>query len=350
MGLFPKDRNLAASPERVELAVRASDYQLRPAELSVRLDAFLRRFLSWRSRTSIQELIEEGYVEVRPAPPERAGELAIERRSSRKLRHGALVVVRIPEELRLPAVRAEPGELSVLYEDEDVLVVDKPALLPVHPSGRHLSDTLIQRIHAVYGDPHNERPVPIRLCHRLDRETSGAVLCGKNRAAHRKLMLQFERRQIDKEYLAIVHGRPEGERGVVDRPLGAAHTGRVHLRMAIAADGAQARTRWELREARGAYALIACWPETGRQHQIRVHLASIGCPLVGDKLYGGDEELFLRDAAGELDAADRARLELPRHALHNHRIRFRAPRGGAWQEVVSPLAHDLESFFEALPA
>ncbi len=348
MGLFPKDRNLAVPPERVELPVRASDWQLRPDELEVRLDAFLQRFLSWRSRTSIQGLIHEGLVSVRPAEVERRAELAVERRAARRLHHGALVVVRIPDELRLPALRAEPGALRVLHEDEDVLVVDKPPHLPVHPSGRHLADTLIQRIHAAYADQAAERAVPIRLCHRLDRETSGAVLCAKNRAAHRKLMLQFERRGIEKEYLAIVRGRPPGARGVVDRPLGPAHAGRVHLRIAIVEGGAPSRTRWELCETRGEHSLVRCWPETGRQHQIRVHLASIGCPLVGDKLYGEDEELFLREAAGTLDARDRERLELPRHALHHHRVRFRAPRGGEWRTVESPLAPDLAAFLEGL--
>ena len=347
MGLFPKDRNLAASPDRVELPVRASDFRVRAEELNVRLDAFLLRFLTWRSRTSLQDLIKDGYVSVRPAHPEREGSLAVERRVARRLRHGALVVVRIPEELRLPAVTADPGELVVLFEDEDVLAVNKPPLLPVHPSGRHLSGTLIQMIHAVYG-AENEGPVPIRLCHRLDRETSGVVLCGKNRAAHRKLMLQFERRQIEKEYLALVHGTPSKDEGMIDMPLGPALASQVHLRIAVTTDGADSRTRWRLRESRGAFSLLSCYPETGRQHQIRVHLAAIGHPIVGDKLYGEDEETFLRDVAGTLDEADRERLVLPRHALHNHRIRFRSPRKGEMVEVESPLAADLEQFFDGV--
>ena len=347
MGLFPKDRNLASSPDRVELPVRASDFRVRNDELNVRLDAFLRRFLSWRSRTSLQELIRDGYVSVRPSLPERAGTLAVERRAARRLRHGALVVVRIPEELRLPTVAAEPGDLVLLHEDDDVLVVDKPPLVPVHPSGRHLSDTLIQRIHAVYATDSDER-VPIRLCHRLDRETSGLVLCAKNRAAHRELMLQFEARRIEKEYLALVLGPPAEDGGCVDLPLGLAHTSEVRLKMAVVTDGAPSRTRWSLVAARGDVGLVSCRPETGRQHQIRVHMAALGHPLVGDKLYGEDEGLFLRDAAGTLDEEDRQRLRLPRHALHNHRIRFRAPGTGEWVEVQSPLAEDLERYFESL--
>ena len=173
------------------------------------------------------------------------------------------------------------------------------------------------------------------------------MLCGKGAAAHRRLMRQFERRQIEKEYLAIVVGVPDRDEGVVALPLGPARKSRVHLRVTVQTDGLPARTDWRVLERRPGHALLACRPHTGRQHQIRVHLAEIGHPIVGDKLYGPDEELFLRDARGELTDEDRERLVLPRQALHNHRIAWRSPRDGVRREVESPLPEDLRAFLES---
>ncbi len=352
MALFPKERDLTRPLETVELLVRGSDFRVRPAELKIRLDAFLLKHLHWRSRTSIQALVREGFVAVAAPGPESRGpcEPQLESRPSRLLRDGARVVITIPEELRLPAVSVDHESLVVLYEDEHVLAVDKPPFLPVHPSGRHLSDTLIQRIHARYAQEldgeDRERRIPVRLCHRLDRETSGVVLCGKTRRGHRQLMKQFERRQVHKEYLAIVHGRPAREAGTITLGLGPSHTSEVHLKIAVSAEGWPSETEWNVLEDHGEYALLACRPLTGRQHQIRVHLAAIGHPIVGDKLYGPDEAYFLRASAGELTADDLRVLEHDRQALHNHRIGFRSPDSGEKVEVESPLAEDLRQFLE----
>jgi 23S rRNA pseudouridine1911/1915/1917 synthase len=348
MGLFPRDRNLARSIDRVELDVRASDFQVSPGEVQIRLDAFLKLRLPWRSRASVQRLIADGFVLVAPAAPGLAPaeeEPAVERRSARQLRHGARVVVMIPPELRLPEVVADPGSLSVLYEDSDVLAVDKPAGQAVHPSGKNLTGTLIQDVHARYGAG-GELAVPVRLCHRIDKETSGIVLLAKGARAHRQIRKQFERHEIEKEYLAIVHGSPETDSGEIDYALGPAPASRVRMKIAVLAGGWESRTRWRVLERHGRVALLACTPLTGRQHQIRVHLAAIGHPLVGDKLYGGDEELFLKGARRELDAADFAALELPRQALHNHRLAWSAPSGGVRREVVSPLPTELRAFLE----
>ena len=351
LALFPKDRNLARPPERVEIPVRASDFRLPAGELSIRLDAFLQHHLPWRSRTSIQELITDGYVALAlPAPERPDGPTALEaaRRPGRRLRHGATVVVTIPEELRLAATTDTGADLAVLYEDEHLIAVDKPPLLPVHPSGRHLADTLIQRLHArAHGEELAGRVrFAVRLCHRLDRETSGIVLCAKDREAHAKLMRAFERRRVEKEYLAIVHGRPDGAEGLVDLPLGPARRSSVHLKMAVVEGGLPSQTRWRLREGRGPFSLLSCLPLTGRQHQIRVHLEAIGHPLVGDKLYGVDEALFLRDLHDELRPDDHAHLRLARHALHHHRLVVPSPRDGRPLEVTSPLPPDLRSFLD----
>jgi 23S rRNA pseudouridine1911/1915/1917 synthase len=354
MGLFPKDRDLSQAPDRVSLEVRASDFQLRPDEVEIRLDAFLCRHLSWRSRTSIQKLVRDGSVLVEHAAPDQReqGELRVERRKGRQLHHGARVVVMIPPELRLTEVASVEGELKVLFEDEECLLIDKQPNVAVHPGGRYLTGTLIQKVHARYraveeGSGREVQGIPIRLCHRLDRETSGVILLGKGEFAHSELMGQFERRRVEKEYFAIVHGEPEQDCGVVDYDIGPALTGEIRLKMAVCAKGLASRTEWEVLERVPGFALVACRPHTGRQHQIRVHLDAIGHPLVGDKLYGVEEGVFLRAAAGESSDADREQLLLPRHALHNHRLVFHMPSGGERREIVSPLPADLRAFLDA---
>ena len=347
MSLFSKDRDLTQPPDRVELTVDASSMGLKKSEVNLRLDAFLVHHLTWRSRSSTQKLIRDGYVLIDPSTPEHpagSGRLEPERRPGRHLRHGSRVVVIIPEDLRLPELSAEVGELDVLYEDSELIAVDKPPGIPVHPSGRHLSDTLIQRLHAHVrekGEPMRGAP---RLCHRLDRETSGIVLCAKDPESHRRIMTQFESRDVEKEYLAIVHGVPQWPEGDIDFALGPSRAARVRLKMAVQADGLPSRTGWKLLEAYAEHALLACRLYTGRQHQIRVHLAAIGHSIVGDKLYGETDDYFLRDADGVLDPTDLEELQLPRHALHNHRLVFEAPDGTRKIEVVSPMPGDMKEF------
>jgi 23S rRNA pseudouridine1911/1915/1917 synthase len=350
MGLFTRDRDLNVPPDRVELEVSASALGQKVEDVSLRLDAFLGRHLTWRSRSSIQGLVRDGFVLVDLATPDHprgTGEPKVERRPGRKLRHGTRVVVMIPPELRLPAPEAISGELELLYEDEDAIAVDKPPLLPVHPSGRHVNDTLIQRVHARYQESHLERGLAPRLCHRLDRETSGIVLVAKNPRAHPLLAQQFEDRVVEKEYLAIVQGVPEEDSGTIDAPIGPARASSVRLKMVVAVDGLPCRTDWKLLRSYGDVSLVACRLHTGRQHQIRVHLASIGLPIVGDKLYGLDEEYFKRNADGTLTEEDYEALGLPRHALHHHRLVFTSSVTRESVEVVSPLPADLRDFLAA---
>jgi 23S rRNA pseudouridine1911/1915/1917 synthase len=347
--LFPKDRDLSQGTERVELAVRASDFQTRRGELEIRLDQFLQRFLTWRSRAQVQALIREGRVLLDAGNRDGEGSaraFAVELRPGRRLRDGNRVAVVIPEELRVPVTPQYPDELRILWEDGDALAVDKPPLLAVHPSGRHLSGTLIQRVHAMYGARELPRGARPRLCHRLDRETSGILLVGKHPRAHSHLMQQFENREVEKEYLAIVQGSPTLDRGVIERDLGPARASRVQIKMTTVASGLASRTEWNVvRRYRGC-TLVACRPLTGRQHQIRVHMESIGHPLVGDKLYGPDEDYFQKAADGSLTDGDLDALELPRQALHNHRLAFRSPTSGERIEVTSPLAPDMAAFLE----
>jgi 23S rRNA pseudouridine1911/1915/1917 synthase len=359
MRLFPRDRDLSQPLEQIELRVRASDFGLPAEEVELRLDQFLARHMPWRSRSSVQELVRGGFVWIDPAAPDQpqgSGQLAVERRPGRKLRHGSRVVLVIPPELRVPFGQRAVGvehhsegqfdELAVLYRDAACLAVDKPAMLAVHPSGRHLSDTLIQRVHRMLGASEVAREGRPRLAHRIDRETSGAILIGLEPRAHSELMRQFEEREVEKEYLAIVRGEPERESGRIELPLGQARGSRIQLKVAVQLDGLSALTEWRVVRRVSGYALLACRISTGRQHQIRVHLEAIGHPIVGDKLYGYDENLFQKAADGALTPEDYRVLELPRHALHSHRLVFTSPATGQRAEAISPLAADLARFLD----
>ena len=375
MALFPKDRNLAEAFDRVELEVRASDFRMRGEDLQLRLDRFLAHHLTWRSRSSIQQLIKDGQVLVAASRPDAAppghrsraahrpppllppvDEPTVERRPGRRLLDRSLVVVRIPDELQLALDPGACGPVDLVHEDPAVLVVDKPAGVAVHPSGRHLTDTLVQRLHADHARRLEARAaapgagpevgeMPPKLCHRLDRETSGLVLAARDRASHAALVLDFEERRVAKRYLAVVHGVPERTVGEVDLDLGPALASEVRLKIAVRAGGWPSRTGYEVIETGrlpdgGPCALVACVPHTGRQHQLRVHLAALGHPLVGDKLYR-DEGLFLRAANDALTDGDRAELVLDRHALHNELLGFTHPRTGERLEVTAPLPADM---------
>ena len=353
MGLLRKDRDLTVPPEEVELVVDASDFRVKAKDLVLRLDQFLGEHLTWRSRSSLQRLVKEGYVYVdasTPDHPDGRGRPERERRPGRKLRHGSRVVVVIPEESRIAAPTGPASPLSILYEDEEVLVVDKPPLVAVHPSGRHLVDTLIQRVHAHFRDEIASGAMTPRLCHRLDRETSGLVLVAKHPRTHPALMGQFESREVEKSYLALTWGRPARTHGLVDEPIGTARASAVRLKVAVRADGLPSRTGYEVVESVGDVSLVRCDLYTGRQHQIRVHLAWLGCPIVGDKLYGSDEGCFTRAAAGELTDQDRARLGMERQALHHQRLVFTSPARREPVVVESPLAGDMERWLRARSA
>jgi 23S rRNA pseudouridine1911/1915/1917 synthase len=210
-----------------------------------------------------------------------------------------------------------------------------------------VNDTLIQRVHAKYADQLTDEGVAPRLGHRLDRETSGVVLVGRRPRAHTELRRQFEAGEIDKTYLAIVDGVVAGESGSLTWPIGPARASRIRVKMTVTEDGLPSRTDWRVVERFDDVTLVACDLFTGRQHQIRVHLAAMGHPIVGDKLYGPDEELFARASDGELTDEDRAVLRLDRQALHHHRVAFDQPSTGERVVVESPLAPDLEAFLAA---
>ncbi|MEZ6014404.1 MAG: RluA family pseudouridine synthase [Planctomycetota bacterium] len=350
LGLFEKNRDLTQAHREVALVVDAQYFREPVRGFAMRLDQFLAARLEWRSRSSIQTLVRDGYVWVdlaRPEVPEGSGARKRETRPGARMPHGTRVWVEIPEVYRQVLEGETKRELDVLYEDRECLAVDKPANIAVHPSGRHMTDTLIQRVHLHFKeDVEAGRMVP-RLCHRLDRETSGIVLVAKHPETHPRIATQFEDRLVDKEYLALVWGEVEEPDGCIDYSIGPALHSAIDLKMCARSDGQPCRTDWRVEERVSGYTLVRCRIHTGRTHQIRVHLAAIGHPVVGDKLYGPDEQLFVRAIEGTLDAEDRARLELDRHALHDHRLEFTTPDGGRRVEVVSPLAPDLAAFLDA---
>jgi 23S rRNA pseudouridine1911/1915/1917 synthase len=307
----------------------------------MRLDVFLAAQLRSTSRTRARAIAERSAysAEGRRLP------------ASVRLKTGDVVALwREPFEEDV-----EQPPLHVLHEDPHLLVIDKPPLVTVHPTARYHRHTIKVRLDA-------ERPGEfLALIHRLDRETSGLLMLARSIEAERAFKSMLEARSLgasedseegltfDKEYLAICHGVPSD--GDVELPLELDPDNSLRVKMRVAAPGAglSARTSVTVLETRGGYSLVRCGLHTGRQHQIRIHLAAKGHPLVGDKLYGPDERMLARAADGELTAEDLVLLELPRHALHAHCYRLRHALTGEALTLLSPLAEDLRLFWESLP-
>ncbi len=307
-----------------------------------RIDHYLKRKIRRLSRTRIQEVIRT-QLEL-----ERAG-------APRRLKPHSPVVAGDRLVIRRPA-RPEPPcprHFGVLHEDDAVIVVDKPAGLPVHASARYFFNTLTRLL--VERWPGGG----LQIAHRLDRETSGCLVVARGRAAAAKLKGAFERRLIGKEYLAVVHGAPAWDETLIDLPLALArprllqhNAPAFRIRMEPAAgrdDALPAQTRVRIVERRASCALVSCRPLTGRQHQIRAHLAAVGHAIVGDKLYAHGDEAFVRwcDRANQITGDEvAAEFGLARQALHAAAVTFPHPSTGASLTVESPLPAELRAYLE----
>jgi 23S rRNA pseudouridine1911/1915/1917 synthase len=269
---------------------------------------------------------------------------------------GQVVVLQLEPPPEGPAPQNIP--LDILYEDECVVVVDKPAGMIVHPAKGHWEGTLASALAHHFGVL-SGRGGPTRpgIVHRLDRDTSGVIVVAKNDQAHDALSAQFKARQVEKEYLAIVAGVPNLDRDVIDEPIGDHPTHRE--KKAIRRDSENSReaiTMYEVLERFTGYALVRTLPKTGRTHQIRLHLAHIGCPVLCDRLYGGrasiaELELIPRDRIAHDERLKRPEAEQPllkRHALHARRLAISHPSNGAAMQFEAPLPSDMEHTLAAL--
>ena len=223
---------------------------------------------------------------------------------------------------RRSALRQTVNDLfEVIHEDADLLVVNKPAGLVCHPTKTDERSSLIGRVRLYLGNGEG------RLVNRLDRETSGLVLVAKSGAAAGELGKLIERSAVRKEYAAIVHGFVAPEEFTIDEPLGKDEQSIVAIKDCVRPDGSASQTHARVERRfisdEAEFTLLKVEPRSGRKHQIRIHLAHVGHPIVGDKIYGGDEQIYLRFVRCEMTDADRARMLLSNHALHAAQLNFR---------------------------
>ena len=293
-------------------------------DVGLRLDVFLARRMPDWSRSQLQRQIRCGLVTIGARTAYKAGE---------EIATGDRVTIRASRhELR---ATAEELPLNIVYEDDDLAVVNKPAGMVVHVGAGVRSGTLVNallhhigRLARAGGDL---RP---GIVHRLDRMTSGLVIVAKNDAAHRNLSGQFKSREVRKTYLALVHGRVDAGSGEIGAPVGRDPRRRIRMRTSgVAARAAQ--TEYAVRQRFQHFTLLEVHPLTGRTHQIRVHLASIGHPVVGDTLYG---------APSRLRIGCREEQTLDRNFLHAAAIGFRHPRSGEALAFEAPLPEELKQF------
>ncbi len=284
-------------------------------EEGARLDKYVSDRYPELSRTHIQELIVNGYIKVN-------GRVT---KAGHKLKTGDRLTITLPP----PAPRTLTPEdipLNILYEDDDLLVVDKPAGLAVHPAPGHPSHTLVNAIlsHShlsILPDTRNwQRP---GIVHRLDKDTSGLILVAKNNAAQLNLISQFKARSVVKAYVVLVKGRLTPEEGIIEAPIGRDRSHRERMAVVAEGEGREAKTEYSVIEYIDNYTLLEIRPETGRTHQIRVHLAAIGYPVVGDKVYGVKSTC------------------LSRQFVHASRLGFHLPSTGEYIEFKSELPKDL---------
>jgi 23S rRNA pseudouridine1911/1915/1917 synthase len=294
----------------------------------LRLDQTLARIYPRHSRSRLQGWLREGLVRV-------DGAVCLDAR--RKTWGGERIELQeMDDPCELPA-QAEDIALNVVHEDADILVIDKPAGLVVHPGSGNWQGTLLNAL--LHHAPELASIPRGGIVHRLDKDTSGLMVVARTLEAQTALVRQLQARSVRRHYLALVCGEPDSS-GVVDAPIGRHPTQRVRMAVVpLERHGKEARTHYAVRERLGAVSLVECRLETGRTHQIRVHMTSIGHPLVGDPVYGG--------RSGRLPAV---LADFSRQALHAWRLALIHPRSGLEMAWESPLPEDFETLLRAARA
>lgn len=301
--------------------------QFTASEPDERLDKIILAQLPELSRAQVQSLIKEGQVTVDGAPS----------KPSAKLKGEAVIQVTLPEADDETVIEPEPLDLNILYEDEQLIVLNKPAGLVVHPGVGNTQGTLVNALLARYPEMINMQDDPqaegrMGIVHRLDKDTSGLMVVARNIEALHQLMGQFQARTVDKYYTALLERRPKTNTGTVDAPI--ARDPRQRKRMAVVRDGKPAVTDFEVVDDNflDGRALVRLQIHTGRTHQIRVHMAFIGCPVVGDIVYGYRKQ----------------RTGLKRQFLHASELSFDHPTTGERQHFTSALPVGLQNILDKL--
>jgi 23S rRNA pseudouridine1911/1915/1917 synthase len=320
------------APRDLSQPLREVVYRVADNDTGQRLDAWIKGRVTWRSRSDIQRRIAEGRVLV-------DGRTA---RKNDRVQAGQEVKVLVDEGPATQVVPVDDIPLVVLLEDPWLIALDKAPGTVVHPVGRHVMDTIVNALHVRHhrgeGIPGAEPPM---IVHRLDRDTSGVLVLAKDEEARKALGRDFETRRVQKTYLAVVTGIVEPDQGTIDLAIGPDPEGEIRLKVACVPDGRPSRTDFEVLRRGAGITLLRARPHTGRQHQIRVHLSTIGHPILGDRLYGHPGPVRVRDL--DPGAQDPDRVLLDRQALHAETLRFRHPRTGDDVFLEAPLPLDLRS-------
>jgi 23S rRNA pseudouridine1911/1915/1917 synthase len=306
----------------------------------MRLDRYLALNFPDFSRSVIQDAIDGGAIHVNGKPS----------KPSYKVRHGDQLRIQLPEPKHdLPVPEDIP--LDVLYEDQWLALVNKPPDMVVHPAKGNWSGTLVNALQFRFTELSGANGTyRAGIVHRLDRDTSGVILIAKDEAAHRELAAMFEGRQVFKEYAAITTGELDRDSDYIEGRIKHHPTDRVKMWVTDDEDDLEAKdacTYYEVVERFRGYTFVRVQPRTGRTHQIRVHLASVGCPVLADKIYGGRDQLRLSDVTGRIPGDD-DQVVIARQALHANRLRFRHPRLDRWMEFEAPLPADMQRTLAAL--
>ncbi len=302
-----------------------TEFNLQVEESNERLDRYLSQELSDLSRSRIQQLIEQGNAQLN-------GKVCTSKKMNVKV--GDRVTLEIPEAQPLELL-AEEIPLDILYEDDQLLILNKPAGLVVHPAPGHPDGTLVNALLAhcpnLPGIGGVQRP---GIVHRLDKDTTGAIAIAKTDIAYQSLQAQLQAKTARREYLGVVYGAPKAESGIIDLPIGRNSQDRKKMAIVpVEQGGRSAVTHWQVLERLGNYTLIHFQLETGRTHQIRVHSAKIGHPIVGDPVYSSGHSVG---------------VNLPGQALHAWRLKLQHPISGEFIEVTAPSPTTFTKLLEVL--